>query len=57
MYWAFTTMITIGYGDFSATNTYERIYVMVAMSISSGVYAYVLNTISKRVQEHNLLAS
>jgi hypothetical protein len=50
-------MITIGYGDISATNTNERMYVMIAMCISSGVYAFVLNTISKKVQEHNLLAS
>lgn len=50
-------MVTVGYGDISAVNTNERLYCMLAMIVSAGVYAFTLNAISKKVQEHNLLAS
>lgn len=43
LYWAITTMVTVGYGDISALNTNERLFSMVAMIISSGVYAYTLS--------------
>ena len=52
LYWACTTMITIGYGDISAQNTSERLYSMFAMLVMAGVYAFTLSTVSKRVQEY-----
>ena len=55
LYWSFTTMVTIGYGDISALNTVERIYVMIAMIIASGVYAFTLSQIGKSVREYNRL--
>ena len=57
LYWAFTTMVTVGYGDVSATNTDERMFVMVAMIVSAGCYTFTLNTIGKKVSEYNFLAS
>lgn len=55
LYWAFTTLVTIGYGDISAHNTQERIFVMIGMIIMGGAYAFTLSTISKRVQDYNRL--
>lgn len=42
-------MVTVGYGDMHAFNTNERVFVMGAMIIAVGVYAFTLNTISKKV--------
>ena len=50
-------MVTVGYGDISATNTDERMFTMVAMIVSAGVYSFTLNTIGKKVSEYNFLAS
>lgn len=50
-------MVTVGYGDISATNTNERMFAMVAMIVSAGVYTFTINTIGKKVSEYNFLAS
>lgn len=55
LYWAFTTLVTIGYGDISATNTSERIFVIMAMVIMTGVYAFTLSEIGRKVQDYNRL--
>ena len=56
LYWAFTTMITVGYGDITPKNTCERIYTMVAMIIASGMFSYTLNSIGTIVSRYNILA-
>ena len=56
LYWSITTMATVGYGDIHAVNTYERLYCMLSMIISSGVYAFTLSEIVKRVSEFNQAA-
>jgi hypothetical protein len=38
-------MTTCGYGDFHPTNTNERILMMFAMIISSGVFAFYIGDI------------
>ena len=43
MYWAFTTLVSLGYGDISATNTDERLISMLSMILFSWVYAFTLN--------------
>ena len=57
MYWAFTTMITVGYGDIHPFNTIERLFGLLAIMISASVYAYSLNTVGKLVSNYNNLAS
>jgi len=57
LYWAFTTMITVGYGDISPRNTIERLFTMFAMIVSAGVYAFTINSIGKMVSEFNMLAA
>ena len=38
LYWAFGTIITIGYGDIAPTNSDERLFVSLAMIIGGIVY-------------------
>jgi hypothetical protein len=46
MYWAFTTMIAVGYGDITPTTKDETRYVMIAMITSCGIFAFTVNSIS-----------
>lgn len=50
-------MVTVGYGDVSALNTHERLFCLSAMIIMSGVYAFTLNEVGKKVSEFNKLAA
>jgi hypothetical protein len=49
-------MTTVGYGDVHAINTQERMIVMLAMLVATGVYAYTLDFVGKKVREYNMLA-
>lgn len=51
LYWSFTTMITVGYGDITPQNVYEQIYTIVMMAMAGGVFGYSLNTIGQVVDE------
>lgn len=44
-------MITVGYGDVTPINTTERLFVIVVMLISCGVFAYSLSSIGRIVEE------
>lgn len=56
LYWAATTMCTVGYGDNHPVTTNERIVSMIIMIIASGVFAYILGNIGRMVSNFNLLA-
>ena len=53
LYWAVTTMNTIGYGDISAVTDNEKICAVCAMVVSCGVFAYILGNISNVVNKKN----
>ncbi|CAD8062190.1 unnamed protein product [Paramecium sonneborni] len=45
IYWAIMTMVTVGYGDITATNQYEMLFINCMMLLSSGMFAYSMNSI------------
>jgi len=38
-------MSTVGYGDITPKNNYEKSYVMVMTMLSSAIFGYVVNTV------------
>ncbi|GLE08981.1 hypothetical protein PINS_up020456 [Pythium insidiosum] len=54
LYWAFTMMTTVGFGDIVPITTLERMYAILAMVISAGTYAYVIASMSSIVSLMNL---
>ena len=51
VYFAFITMITVGYGDISPVHRNEKIYTIIITLISCGVFGYSINTIGSIFQE------
>ena len=45
-YFIFVTMVTVGYGDFSAKTQLEMIICIFTMLFTCGVFAYALNSIN-----------
>ena len=57
LYWAFTTMTSVGYGDIHPTTVGERGVTMLCMIVSSGVFAFIIGDIGKLVGNFNVLAA
>lgn len=53
-YWATTTMLTVGYGDFSATNSFESIIVSLIEMTSIMMLAYTLSNIGELIRQYRL---
>ncbi|EAR94837.3 cation channel family protein (macronuclear) [Tetrahymena thermophila SB210] len=51
MYWSVTTMTTVGYGDISACNYIEALFITLSMILFSCVFAYSINNIGFILQE------
>ena len=51
VYWALTTLTTIGYGDIVPTNMIERYYCLGAMLIGAMMFGYMMSTIGSMVQQ------
>lgn len=45
IYWALTTMTTIGYGDITPGTNGERVYGLFAMWVGAGIFAYALTNV------------
>jgi len=56
LYWAVTTMFTVGYGDISALTSPERACCMVCMLISCVMYAYIVGSIGSLVKNSSQVA-
>lgn len=38
-------MVTVGYGDMAPANLLEKLFGIISMLVSCGIYAYAINTI------------
>jgi hypothetical protein len=45
LYWALTTMTTVGYGDVIPRSANEKVYAMAAMIIACGTFAYTVGSV------------
>jgi len=55
LYWAFTTMITVGFGDIVPLSTFERLYATLIMLVACCLFAYLLGSIGNLVQKQTAL--
>mmetsp|Transcript_60993 Transcript_60993/g.141016 ORF Transcript_60993/g.141016 Transcript_60993/m.141016 type:complete len:625 (-) Transcript_60993:201-2075(-) len=54
MYWAFTTMTTVGYGDISARTDMERVWAIISMIIGGLMFSGIIATMQETVANMNL---
>ena len=45
LYWAFTTMTTVGYGDILPTNDVERVYSTLIMILGATIFGYIVGSV------------
>lgn len=57
MYWAFTTMSAVGYGDITPKTENERVITLLMMMFSCGIFAYTVNSIGNIVSRFNRIAA
>ena len=57
LYWAFTTMTTVGYGDVNAVNTAERVMALFAMLVGASIFGYVVGNVTMVVESINQQAT
>lgn len=48
-YWAFQTVTTVGYGDFSVNTTSEYILALLWMMIGTNLYAFTIGNVSSMI--------
>ena len=53
LYWSAVTLMTVGYGDISATNLHEVMFSTLAVIMGCGVLAYIINSIGIIVADIN----
>lgn len=50
-YFVVVTMNTVGFGDITPQNSYERVYCIFFIYVACGMFAYTLNSIGVIVQD------
>ena len=55
MYWAFTTIATVGYGDIVPITVNEKLYTIIVMIISCGIFAYTIGSIGSLISKQNAI--
>jgi len=56
VYWAITTMCTVGYGDITPETSLERVFAMANMIVAAGMFAYIIGDIGTMISKYNELA-
>ncbi len=51
LYWATTTLTTIGYGDITPTTNAGRLYTMITMILGVGVYGFVIGNVARAMSQ------
>ena len=51
VYWALTTVTTIGYGDITPVTMLERYYTVFAMLIATMMFCYMMSTIGSMMMQ------
>ncbi|OMJ66710.1 hypothetical protein SteCoe_36361 [Stentor coeruleus] len=54
LYWAFVTMASIGYGDYSPKTSYERIFGVMTMITSSCMFGFIVGNIGTIIEKHSV---
>lgn len=51
MYYAFTSLSTVGFGDFHPVNNFERVFCALILLVGNAIFGYVLGMFREMVQE------
>ena len=52
LYWTFTTITTVGYGDLTPQATSERAYAIFSMCIGTGIFAYIISAMTNTLADY-----
>jgi hypothetical protein len=52
MYWAITSMASVGYGDIKAISSTEKVVSIVCVVVGSGIFTFIISSIGTLVSKH-----
>ena len=54
LYWALTTMVAVGYGDYSPRTIPERVLGILTMNITSIIFGYIIGNVGIIIEKHTV---